>query len=101
MTRIEAARKARELFERGCWIEAEWHYMKNGEEFKARLIGTHTGYKWKIVYSRNARGVFTACDVVCWDSETEHHLSCTEEKGIPHPETGVMIQVYPRPITGR
>lgn len=67
MTRQEAAKKVIDLFEKGYRIESE----VNCENRKTRLLTSHTGYKWLVVYTRNDKGIFTVSDVHLFDPYTE------------------------------
>lgn len=62
------------MFARGYVIESEIHYIDktDGLEKKSRLLSRPSGdCKWKVIYTRNPKGVFTASDVQLFDGYTE------------------------------
>lgn len=74
MTRQEAAQRVVDMFARGFSIESEIHYIdkRDGVEKKMRLLSRPAGdVKWKVIYTRNEHGVFTAEDVQLFDAYTE------------------------------
>ena len=69
MTKKEVKDRVIRLFETGHRIESEVHYIdEDGVEKKARILAGNTGYKWRVIYTRNANNVFTASDVQCFDA---------------------------------
>lgn len=95
MTRREAREEVIRLFERGVKIEAEWSYLdkQDGKVKKCRLLSGNTGYKWKVIYTLNDKGVFTASDVQLYDAWTESQ-NYTDHKGIRNEVTGRMVEVF-------
>ena len=74
MSRSEVKQRVSDLFGRGYSIESEIHYIDkiDGIEKKSRILSRPSGdYKYKVIYTRNNKGVFTASDVQLFDAYTD------------------------------